>query len=148
MKFKKIYYYSFVISFVVMMTMTLIRMFFVENGMVVIQEPNIIIRIVEIFVGASLVMMSLFFISDDILRINKRVEINLDKKTNTFLVTDPNTSYWSSVPIGDIVVDLDKDGRLCGFEILNANAIRINMEKYEKIIKRFETEKGKKGVKK
>lgn len=147
MRYIKAYYYSFVIAYVGVMTLTLFWMFYTSSGVVMIQEPNIAIRVAEIFIGVSLVAMSLVFIRQDVLKFRRRIEIDSDKESNTFWVTDPNIDYWSSYPMGDVIIDMDKQGRLKGFEILNADKLNIDMEEHDRIMDSLEKERQKKGVK-
>ena len=147
MRYIKAFYYSFVISFVSVMTLTLIWMFFTKTGAVMIVEPNIAIRVAEIFIGISVVVMSLVFLRQDVLKQRRRIEIDSDKKSNTFWVTDPNIKYWSSFPMGNVIIDMDKQGRLKGFEILNADKLDIDMEEHDRIMDMLEKERNKKGVK-
>lgn len=141
MRYIRAYYYSFVIAFALVMTMTLFWMFFSKGGMVMIGEPNIAIRVAEILIGISLIVMSTVFIRQDVLKHRKRIEIDYDKESNTFWVTDSNIEYWSSFPMGDVIIDMDKKGRIKGFEILNAGKLNIDMEEHDKIMKLLKKEK-------
>jgi len=77
-------------------------------------------------------------------RKRKRLEIDYDKESGCFWVHDPNLTYWSSIPMGNIILDVDKQGRLIGFEVLNANKLNINMNEHEEIIRMLEKHERKK----
>ena len=145
MRFIKAYYYSFVIACVLVMTLTLVWMFYAKNGVVTVQEPIIAIRMAEIFIGISLLTMSAVFVWQDVLKHRHRIEIDFDKESGMFWVTDPNIKYWSSIPMGNVILDMDKQGRLKGFEILNAGKLNIDMEEHDKVTKELEEAEKEKG---
>jgi hypothetical protein len=74
-------------------------------------------------------------------RKRKQLEIDYDKESGCFWVHDPNLTYWSSIPMGNVIIDIDKQGRLIGFEIFNANKLNIDMDEHENIVKFLNTGK-------
>jgi hypothetical protein len=73
-------------------------------------------------------------------RRKNRIEIIHDKKANSFLVHSNGLKYWSSIPMGDIIVNIDRRGRIIGFEILNCDRIDIDIDEHERIMEFLEDE--------
>lgn len=68
----------------------------------------------------------------------KQIKIDYDEENGSFFVNDPSREYWSSIPFGDIILDVTKDGKICGFEILGCENLHIDLEAHEKMIRKLE----------
>ncbi len=60
------------------------------------------------------------------------IEVHLDKEKelgmHIFWLHDTRKKSIGAVDFGDVILDLDKRGNICGIEILNANKLNIRME--------------------
>ena len=68
----------------------------------------------------------------------RQLVVDYDEENKSFFISDPNLTYWSSIPFGNIIIDIDKKGRIKGIEVLNCQNIEIDLKAHEKIIKELE----------
>lgn len=68
----------------------------------------------------------------------KQLRIDYDEKEGSFFVGDPNLESWSSIPFGDIILDITKDGKISGFEVLGCEKLNVDLDAHEKMIRELE----------
>ena len=76
-------------------------------------------------------------------RRRKQLEANHDPEADAFAIHDPNLKTWSSIPFGDVIIDITKKGQICAVEVLNVSQLNFDLHEHEKIWEMLEREEKK-----
>jgi uncharacterized protein YuzE len=81
-----------------------------------------------------------------------KFQYDYDKENGSFIMHEENAKTDFCISFSDVIIDIGKDGKIVGFEILNADKLSLWLEeiyeneKGEMIIKQFNTKTGEKKI--